>query len=684
MAFPTVAANASKLPYSVRRKGSALVWWIISNGFLLLMPLGILGATLAGQTSRSVVGVATDAVALGLAIYGGLRLWRLKDPEVQLFADRLERQELFSVRVLYRSDIAGVSRTISSRYGSYFNIVPVPGQGDPISLSGSLRDDPMFADWLRGFPDPDAVAAAADKASVLADDRYGATEGERASRLELAKRIVIGFSIVCAAVAAGVGFLNPPPLAALGGALACIGVGLLLITLSDGLIVWLPSGGVRPSPLAALLPAGALALRGMLTVHVLATDKLMIGAGVIGVAAALLSLQRQTPRMSRIQLALSIGGFSAVLAYGAGAYLDAISTGSPGRSYIVTVEDKSVSHGRSTTYHLDLGPWGDQPATSVSVSSELYDDVEVGSNVCIDQFRGDLGIPWFNVGKCLKPNLRTRDDYLQSGDELMKAGRLPDAAKQFQRAAALDPGSEAALGRLAVAHVWLGNGKAAEREVAKAAAMDPDSAYILSIKGLVAESLGRRSEALADFSGALSQDPKDNFTREQRANVEVQLGSYQAALTDIGPVVLAAPHDNMAIVIKARAYLGLDRLDEVRRVAAGLDPASTDQAVLLTRAHILAIGEEPASALATLDRAIKLKPTPTAYLNRAQLQLLTKPAAARADVQAALKLAPAWPPAVQMLAGIDARARDEAVGTPADARRRTPTRTGVPSRPPKG
>ena len=397
MGFPATAPKAASFPYSVRLSGWTLAWTAIGSGLLVAAPLLLV---LSGALPSGPFRIAIEAVLAIVAMFGAARLWRLKDPELQLFADRLERPGLVSTRVLYRSDIAGVSRTISTRSGSYFNIVPQPGQGDPIPLNGSLRDDPVFADWLRGLPDPDALASAADRASVLADDRYGQTERDRAKRLQLATRIVLGFSIACAAAGAAVGFLNPPPLASLGVAVVCIGGGLLLTSLFNGLIVWAPRPGVRPTPVAALIPAAALSLRGLFTVHLIQTEPLMIAAGVIGVIAALVAFQRRSASARRAQTAVAIGVAMAFLSYGAGAYLDALSISAPSHVYVVTVQGKSISHGRSTSYYLALAPWGDQPAKEVSVPPTLYGQVDVGADVCIAQYAGDLGIPRFDIALC--------------------------------------------------------------------------------------------------------------------------------------------------------------------------------------------------------------------------------------------------------------------------------------------
>ena len=401
MSFPATAPNASKLPYVIRTTGWSLGGVIVLCGVGLAAGLLLFVAFLGRGHAVSISGLLIQAGALALAGICALRLWRLKDPEVELYPDRLVRPGLISPVVLYRSDIEGVSRIHTSRSGSYFNVVALPGRGQSVTFNGRLRSDPVFAEWLSGAPDPTLVAKAADRAKVLADDRYGSTEAERARRLQWATGIVIGFSLVCAGLALWLGFMEPPAPLSLVVALACLSIAYALAGASSGLIVmWRPQMGVRPPALAGFLPAAALAFRGLATGHLLTPEPLVIAAAVVGLAVGLLLFQQSPMAARRLQSAIALGVFGALLAYGAGAFADALSVGHPDHSYVVAVQGKHVSRGRSTTYYLDLDAWGDRPAAAVSVSSNLYYAVVEGSSVCIDHYRGDLRLPWFNIGLC--------------------------------------------------------------------------------------------------------------------------------------------------------------------------------------------------------------------------------------------------------------------------------------------
>lgn len=74
---------------------------------------------------------------------------------------------------------------------------------------------------------------------------------------------------------------------------------------------------------------------------------------------------------------------------------------SPVQLFQPHVLDKRVSHGKSTSYYLELEPWGPrQEAKSVMVPRTLYLSVAVGDPVCVWLRSGALHSPWFFVRRC--------------------------------------------------------------------------------------------------------------------------------------------------------------------------------------------------------------------------------------------------------------------------------------------
>ena len=101
-----------------------------------------------------------------------------------------------------------------------------------------------------------------------------------------------------------------------------------------------------------------------------------------------------------------LGARAAVFAYalfvGFAAY-GAVASGRMWRStedrrvlFPTLVQDKHVSHGRSTSYYLSLGPFAGRHGEDVSVGSERYDRTEVGGLVCVATHPGAAsGVTWF-------------------------------------------------------------------------------------------------------------------------------------------------------------------------------------------------------------------------------------------------------------------------------------------------
>jgi tetratricopeptide (TPR) repeat protein len=425
---------------------------------------------------------------------------------------------------------------------------------------------------------------------------------------------------------------------------------------SNGLIVWWRPAGARPAVAVTLLPAAALSIRALTTIHLLHFAPLLIAGIAVGGVGAILCFQRDGLAASRLQSSLVAGAFAGLVASGAAALLNTLGDTAPGRSFTVTVEDKHESRGRSTSYYLDLAPWADQPARSVSVPFRLYEAVEVGANVCIDRYPGGLGLAWFDIGLCRTAGLKTRDQYMAAGEALVEAGDYKGGVRQIDQAILLDPGFGFAWELRAIAHARLGDLRDAQADAMKAVALAPNSLVAFRSQGLLAEITVHPRDAITAFGKAIASNPKDSYSLQRRATAELQVGSYEAALKDLDAALALNPGDSVSLEMKASAYRALGRLDDIRKEAASLDSESTAQAVLLTRVQLFAMARDDADALSVLDRAIRLKPTSAAYDARAQLRAGTDLTGARSDAEEALALDPASEPAARILAWLDDRA----------------------------
>lgn len=66
--------------------------------------------------------------------------------------------------------------------------------------------------------------------------------------------------------------------------------------------------------------------------------------------------------------------------------------------YTTTIAGKRISKGKTTTYYLELNPWGDRKEIEdVKVSRERYESVDIGDDTEVTQHQGALGTPWILV-----------------------------------------------------------------------------------------------------------------------------------------------------------------------------------------------------------------------------------------------------------------------------------------------
>ena len=398
--FPTIAPNSLELPYAVRTKGWDLAGAVVLYGAGVIAGL-VLVAVIFGERHGTRPGAVLPGLLGGVAAAAcAWRLWLVRTPYAVFHSDRLEVRGILGWRSLWRSQIGGVGKTLSSRYGTFFFVYPDPGAGNPIRLNGKLRADNIVASWLAGAPDPEAEAIKADRAGVLADSRYGATETERARRLDLAKKAMLGFNLLCAGAGIWLGLFGELNPISVGLAAAALVVGAVIVATSNGLVVWIGNWKARPGVVGAPAPILGLAAHAGFTVHLLEPGPLTLVAVVVAIAAVGLLLVRSVSPWGGARTTPWIGFIAGLAAYGGPVLLDVAFDTSKSRTFPTVVQAKHVSRGRSTTYYLDLGPWNGRPAGEVSVSSAFYDQTDVGNAVCIAAHDGALRLGWFDVNPC--------------------------------------------------------------------------------------------------------------------------------------------------------------------------------------------------------------------------------------------------------------------------------------------
>jgi hypothetical protein len=98
---------------------------------------------------------------------------------------------------------------------------------------------------------------------------------------------------------------------------------------------------------------------------------------------------------------LILAGLMSMYGYGVVAHGNRLLDRSDPDVFHVEVLDKRVSTGKSTSYYLELAPWGPRTESAeAEVDRDFHDRVRPGGTVCVYLWPGALKIRWFEVWEC--------------------------------------------------------------------------------------------------------------------------------------------------------------------------------------------------------------------------------------------------------------------------------------------
>ena len=288
---------------------------------------------------------------------------------------------------------------------NYTHIFPKTS-GDPkIRIGYSSENYETMQRWFANrYPDLDALEQEQEVAKLLQDEELGRTPSEREEVLSKAQKAAQILNIAGGITALWL-FLHPQPYQ------WAIIAGLVVPALAT-IVLWLHNGVLRlderknsayPSiAIAVIGPALSLLLRVLLDFDILDYAPLWPQAATVAFSAIIALFIGSRDFIfrndSRVSLLLTIltsatlYGFAGTLSYNC-AFDEGTAT-----IHEVKVLDKSMSGGKTTTYHLKVTPWGPRPNDeNVTVTQEYYEQVKPGDKVEIYAMPGQLGIPWFTV-----------------------------------------------------------------------------------------------------------------------------------------------------------------------------------------------------------------------------------------------------------------------------------------------
>ncbi|GAB2456798.1 hypothetical protein GCM10011375_05040 [Hymenobacter qilianensis] len=382
--------------------GTAKGWRLFM--YILAPPLIILFLSLPfwiGWNEKQIgfsIGFSALMIAMaGLFIYGLLETIKARHI---ITADKLIYAGVFRRKELPLANIKGYR--IDQHY---IRVFPKSTSDPKIQIGYTSENYAGLQEWFADhYPDLDIVEQEQEAAQALEDHDLGRTPAERQETLEKAQRTAKWLNIAGGIVAVWLLFRPQPYQWAMAAGLV---VPLLAIVAS-----WIHQGAIRvdgkensvyPGLTTAITgPVLILLARVLLDFEILEYGPLWPQAGGVALIVALILLVGSRTFLaqneSRISLLFAIlfisvsYGFAGTLAYNC-AFDDGQAT-----KYEAQVLSKHVSSGKTTTYYLEVAPWGPRTTNEdVTVTKDYYKQTEVGDTVSIYAMPGQLKVPWFTV-----------------------------------------------------------------------------------------------------------------------------------------------------------------------------------------------------------------------------------------------------------------------------------------------
>lgn len=301
--------------------------------------------------------------------------------------------------------------------------------------------------------------------------------------------------------------------------------------------------------------------------------------------------------------------------------------------------------------HFPLGQalqrLGRQAEAKPHLAASAARELSVGGRAaCSDAFEAEL-----------RPLATGAAAYIMRSQAARLAGRTEEALAELRQAVTVapsDPIAHQALGKLLAGQGQL---EAALGEYRKAVELDPAAAELKVDLGLLLEQSGDRAAAGKLFREALAKNENLAPAHFGQARLALAEGKPGPALEALGQVLQLEPANDRARGLRAELLIELKRpeeaLEDVRHLLDQSPPADPMEHASLAWAAA-ALGDRERAAR-HLEKVAAQEDAPAraraaAHFRLASLKLEAEgPAAARAELEAALALDPSLEPARQML-----------------------------------
>jgi len=313
---------------------------------------------------------------------------------------RVEVRYGFTEKTADLSQIEGY-RTVSTRNSSLWQLKLKEGRGT-ITVQKSYDCDGLRS-WLQQIPDLDERDRNALLAQIEQSQELGATPEERLAALSRAKQLSYGLTAAAIAGALSLGLGGTSLRLPSAIVLALLPVVLIYLVRQGPLLygIFTPKRDPRTDLGIAFMACGLGLIFGNMGVHFVEKVSLLEYAGLFGLlfCAGIFSAARKNPQFWGAMLGMLF--IAGAYGFGLAEAADTIPDQAKPASYSATIENKHETNGRSTSYYLDLGPWGPmQGANSLSVSESTYEGASIGDLICLDLRPGVLRVQWYQAVAC--------------------------------------------------------------------------------------------------------------------------------------------------------------------------------------------------------------------------------------------------------------------------------------------
>ncbi len=389
--FPQMAAT---------RHEYRLVLWAQGLYTLLGFALtagGAFSAYIASADSGSPIQLVVPVFLLCLGLY----FFALLRSRLVMEGMRIEVRGALKESTADLSEIEGY-RTVNSRNGTYTQLCLKEGRGT-ITIAQTFDVDDDYRAWLQQLTDLDKRDRDVLLDEISNQQDLGATPKERLAALKQARVLSIVATVAAIAAALGLHIGADAFHLPLAVALALAPVAVLFLMRQSPLLyaVFKRKSDPRADLGFVLLAAGfglALQFARFEFVSMKPLVPLMILVALAYIAAFFESFRRGSPMPAAVITLLTVS-----ISYGFGLAItaDTLLDNADATAYVVSVTGKNVVNGKSTTYYLELAPWGPvQEPNKISVSSNFYSETSSGDTVCLALHPGRLHAAWYHLAAC--------------------------------------------------------------------------------------------------------------------------------------------------------------------------------------------------------------------------------------------------------------------------------------------